>query len=88
MAETDTLADVARMLGEARKKLEDLLKPTTKAEPEPVFVVFDGPPSHESGRFVEVETADGKGVGVGEWKKREDGLWTLGPFYVTTREDK
>lgn len=46
-----------------------------------LFVVFDGPPSHESGRFVELEDANGAGVGgVAEWKQREDGYWTLGPF--------
>ncbi len=36
---------------------------------------FDGPPGHQSGRFVEVEI-DGAGVGVGEWV--EDGSdWLL-----------
>jgi len=40
-------------------------------------IVFDGPPSHESGRFVEVEDQDGKGQRVGEWREREDGLWSL-----------
>lgn len=47
-----------------------------------VYVICDGPPAPESGRFVEVETPDGKGVGVGEWDRREDGLWRLGPFLV------
>lgn len=47
----------------------------------PVFIVFDGPPSNDSGRFVEVETADGKSVSAGEWK--QDGeYWNLGPFYT------
>jgi hypothetical protein len=41
-----------------------------------IQVVFDGPPAHESGRFVEVEE-DGKGVNFGEWKQREDGYWVL-----------
>lgn len=45
------------------------------------FVVFDGPPSHESGRFVEVELTCGKSIAAGEWQKRDDGYWTLGPFY-------
>ncbi len=49
---------------------------------EPVFVIFDGPPSHESGRFVEVETEDRRSVRAGEWKERPDGYWTLGPFYL------
>lgn len=51
-----------------------------------LFVVFDGPPDHESGRFVELEDAAGKGVGgVAEWKYREeDELWTLGPFHAAS----
>lgn len=40
-------------------------------------IVFDGPPSHESGRFVEVEESDGRSVSVGEWIDRGDGLWAL-----------
>lgn len=44
---------------------------------QPINIVFDGPPSHESGRFVEVETDDGKSINVGEWIKRPDGLWAL-----------
>lgn len=32
-----------------------------------IDVVFDGPPSHVSGRFVEVEDDQGKSVHVGEW---------------------
>lgn len=39
--------------------------------------VFDGPPSHESGRFVEVETPEGRSVNAGEWRERKDGLWEL-----------
>ncbi len=44
---------------------------------EPINIIFDGPPSHESGRFVDVETDDGKSIDVGEWIERRDGLWTL-----------
>lgn len=40
-------------------------------------VVFDGPPEHEAGRFVEVEDADGNGIHMGEWIKRDDGYWVL-----------
>ena len=40
-------------------------------------IIFDGPPSHESGRFVEVETDDGKSINAGEWIERGDGLWAL-----------
>jgi hypothetical protein len=44
---------------------------------QPINIVFDGPPSHESGRFVEVETLNGESINAGEWTKREDGLWSL-----------
>ncbi len=50
-----------------------------------IYIIFDGPPSHDSGRFVEVENARGNGLGPeqtgADWKQREDKLWSLGPFY-------
>ncbi len=42
-----------------------------------IDVVFDGPPSHESGRFVEVENPRGESINAGEWSQRKDGLWQL-----------
>lgn len=43
-----------------------------------VDIVFDGPPGNESGRFVEVEDNQGKGIGwFGEWQQRPDGYWVL-----------
>jgi len=42
-----------------------------------INIIFDGPPSHKSGRFVEVETDDGKSISVGKWRERKDGLWAL-----------
>ena len=42
-----------------------------------IDVVFDGPPGHESGRFVEVEDASGKSINYGEWVQRSDGFWVL-----------
>jgi hypothetical protein len=42
-----------------------------------VDVVFDGPPSHESGRFVETEDERGHSISVGEWIDRGDGLFAL-----------
>ena len=42
-----------------------------------IDVVFDGPPAHEAGRFVEVENSDGSSIGVGKWVERDDGLWAL-----------
>jgi hypothetical protein len=48
------------------------------------YVVFDGPPTQESGRFVEVEDGHGHGLGPSqtgaEWRERDDGWWELGPF--------
>lgn len=40
-------------------------------------VVFDGPPSRESGRFVEVEDEAGRSFNAGEWIDRGNGLWAL-----------
>ena len=42
-----------------------------------IDIVFDGPPAHESGRFVEVEDSEGKGINIGTWIEREDGFWVL-----------
>lgn len=42
-----------------------------------IDIVFDGPPSHKSGRFVETESPAGVGVHAGEWIDRGDGFWAL-----------
>lgn len=42
-----------------------------------IDIVFDGPPGHMSGRFVEVENADGRSIRAGEWIDRGDGFWAL-----------
>jgi hypothetical protein len=42
-----------------------------------INIVFDGPPSHQSGRVVEVETDDGQSINIGEWLERPDGNWVL-----------
>lgn len=42
-----------------------------------VDIVFDGPPSHISGRFVEVEDDERRSVRIGEWLQRDDGYWVL-----------
>ena len=41
-----------------------------------IRILFDGPPSHDSGRFVEVEDATGKSISVGTWKQ-EGRYWVL-----------
>ncbi len=42
-----------------------------------IDIVFDGPPSNEAGRFVEVENSHGVSISFGEWIQREDGYWAL-----------
>jgi hypothetical protein len=42
-----------------------------------VDIVFDGPPSHEGGRFVEVEDDRGHSICCGQWIERPDGYWAL-----------
>lgn len=41
-----------------------------------IYIMFDGPPGPESGRFVEIENALGASIEVGEWVKRGD-FWAL-----------
>ena len=55
----------------------DAICKTVNQISQPLNVVFDGPPDHVSGRFVECETDDGKSVSAGEWIKRDDDLWSL-----------
>lgn len=40
-------------------------------------IVFDRAPGHDAPRFVEVEDENGRGISVGEWVIRADGLWAL-----------
>jgi len=42
-----------------------------------IDVVFDGPPSAEGARFIEVEDDTGKSIRVGVWIRREDDYWVL-----------
>lgn len=42
-----------------------------------IDIVFDGPPSAVSGRFVEVEDSSGRSIDFGEWIQRPDGYWVL-----------
>ncbi|HEY4522757.1 MAG TPA: hypothetical protein VJK73_00080 [Candidatus Paceibacterota bacterium] len=59
-----------------------------------IDVVFDGPPSHKSGRFVEVENTRGASIKAGRWIDRGDGFWALrilrqtneGPIVAALRE--
>lgn len=42
-----------------------------------LHILFDGPPGHDGGRFIEVEDDSGKSVNAGPWSQRPDGLWEL-----------
>ena len=48
-----------------------------ESAPGVIDVVFDGPPSHEGSRFVDVEDETGHSIRVGEWVDRGDGYWAL-----------
>ena len=50
---------------------------TSGATGSAINIVFDGPPGPEAGRFVEVETDDGRSINIGEWSNRPDGYWVL-----------
>jgi len=50
---------------------------------EPFYVIMEG--EGPNMQFVEIETADGRGIGVGKWARREDGLMQLGPFYARSQ---
>lgn len=42
-----------------------------------IDIVFDGPPSHEAGRFVEVHDPSGASISVGQWVQLDNGYWAL-----------
>lgn len=44
---------------------------------QPINIIFDGPPAHDAGSFVEVETDNGKSINVGEWIEHPNGYWAL-----------
>lgn len=83
ISELESLADSRLEQMTADRKVHLNLRAAIEAQEkcEPVFIVFDGPPSHDSGRFVEVETVGGKSISAGEWNK-VSGFWNLGPFYT------
>lgn len=62
---------------EYQKNIRALKRTTPAPRSDFIDIVLDGPPGHESGRFVEVENAKGASVSVGEWLDRGNGLWAL-----------
>ena len=69
-----TLYDTTRKPNVADPLLSAYIDPSLQ-----FYIVFDGPPGPESGRFVEAETDTGRSVAVGEWRQRGE-YWLLGPF--------
>jgi len=64
------------MLREVEREALDAGRREAMASTRTIDIVFDGPVSEESGRFVEVEQ-DGRSICVGEWVDRGDGMWAL-----------
>ena len=58
-------------------KVSEMIHNTEKPMRNFIDIVFDGPPGHESGRFVEVEDEKGASFRAGEWIQRPDGFWAL-----------
>jgi hypothetical protein len=50
------------------------------------FVVTDGGRPGPESTFVELEDQDGRGVGIGEWVQRDNGLWALRIRYADLEE--
>lgn len=75
-AERSRLRNQARFMDGYAAVLEERIE-AFLAAPTFVDIVFDGPPSHVSGRFVEVEDSAGKSIKFGEWIQRADGYWVL-----------
>ena len=68
--------------GEERRLHNDIValmraRPAPAPDHDYIDFVCDGPPSHESGRFVEVEDPSGASIKAGEWIDRGNGLWAL-----------
>ncbi len=66
----------AVMEGRVPLVLRDPLKGTGNRA-EFIYIVFDGPPSHQSGHIVEVEDDQGRSFNAGQWIDRGNGLWAL-----------
>ena len=70
------IAEVKRLREENAELCKQLELEHDQRDRLPINIIFDAPPSHDSGRFVEVETDDGQSIRVGEWIEK-DGYWAL-----------
>ncbi|MDD2878715.1 MAG: hypothetical protein PHZ23_15970 [Acidiphilium sp.] len=69
--------DTSAMLTAARTHITAEILAGARVNERETRIVFDGPPGPKSGRFVEVEDANGTSFNAGEWHERPDGLWEL-----------
>uniref|UniRef100_A0A6M3L6N6 Uncharacterized protein n=1 Tax=viral metagenome TaxID=1070528 RepID=A0A6M3L6N6_9ZZZZ len=77
--ELDRLADYEQGYHIREEEIERLRHRVAELEAQrmPINILFDGPPGPVSGRFIEVETDEGRGINAGEWIERPDGLWAM-----------
>lgn len=77
---------LAADLLDARARIAELeaRAPVVTGTGDGLRIIFDGPPGPEGGRFVEVETKDGRSVNAGMWRQRQDGMWELELFAALT----
>lgn len=68
---------IRHALALAELEADSVAKGHVVARTELVDIVFDGPPGPKSGRFVEVENAQGQSVRIGEWVARPRDQWAL-----------
>ncbi len=62
---------------ENQEAFESIAESLSSRDYKALNIIFDGPPGPTGGRFVEVETDDGKSINAGEWIERRDDLWAL-----------
>lgn len=56
--------------------LIDALREAQGERKQEIHLVFDGPPEHVAGRFVEAENSAGESISVGRWEQRGE-YWHL-----------
>ena len=52
-------------------------------KPNFVEIAFDSPPNRNHGRFVEVESVEGRSMSFGTWIQKPDGSWVLRIYLLT-----
>jgi hypothetical protein len=81
--------EIAEILGMTWHLTATPLPTTDSLETDAIVIAFvcDGPPGATSGRFIEVEDSEGRGIKWGDWVDRGDGTWALiGPAIILLDE--